>query len=179
MLSIGVSFFDGDEDQRELDVASSLDLIKSGATIVEGTAGNTGIGLAHLCNALGFKCVIFMPNNQSQVCIQSCFFGCLLSLSSEQEKIDILRVLGAQVTTVPVVPITDPNNYNHHVTMCSSNEARLRQPARRSTRHGATLKNTKIQYGPINSIIKRIATGTMPRLDRRFGIRPVLSCRPL
>ena len=42
-------------------------LIKAGATIVEGTAGNTGIGLAHLCNALGFKCVIFMPNNQSKV----------------------------------------------------------------------------------------------------------------
>lgn len=43
-------------------------LIKDGATIVEGTAGNTGIGLAHICNALGFKCVIFMPNNQSKVC---------------------------------------------------------------------------------------------------------------
>jgi len=70
-------------------------LIHEGATIVEGTAGNTGIGLAHLCNALGFKCVIFMPDNQSK------------------EKIDILKVLGAEVTTVPVVPITDPKNYNH------------------------------------------------------------------
>lgn len=37
-------------------------------TIVEGTAGNTGIGLAHICNALGYKCVIYMPNTQSQVC---------------------------------------------------------------------------------------------------------------
>ena len=35
--------------------------------MVEGTAGNTGIGLAHMCNALGYKCVIFMPNTQSQV----------------------------------------------------------------------------------------------------------------
>ncbi|CAF0927047.1 unnamed protein product [Rotaria sordida] len=76
--------------------ALDKNLIKSGATIVEGTAGNTGIGLAHICNALGLKCVIFMPDNQSK------------------EKIDILRVLGAEVTTVPVVPITDPNNYNHH-----------------------------------------------------------------
>lgn len=41
-------------------------LIKDNATIVEGTAGNTGIGLAHICNALGYKCVIFMPDNQSK-----------------------------------------------------------------------------------------------------------------
>ncbi|XP_059141438.1 uncharacterized protein LOC131929343 [Physella acuta] len=69
--------------------------LKPGGTIVEGTAGNTGIGLAHLCLAMGFKCVIFMPNNQSQ------------------EKIDILKTLGAVVTTVPVCPWDDPNNYNH------------------------------------------------------------------
>ena len=37
--------------------------------MVEGTAGNTGIGLAHMCNALGYKCVIFMPNTQSQVSV--------------------------------------------------------------------------------------------------------------
>lgn len=42
-------------------------LIKEGGTIVEGTAGNTGIGLAHICNSLGYKCIIFMPNTQSQV----------------------------------------------------------------------------------------------------------------
>ena len=38
-----------------------------GGTVVEGTAGNTGIGLAHMCNAMGYKCVIFMPDSQSQV----------------------------------------------------------------------------------------------------------------
>ena len=63
-------------------------------TIVEGTAGNTGIGLAHICNALGFRCEIFMPNNQSK------------------EKIDYLQTLGARVRQFPVVPFTDPNNYN-------------------------------------------------------------------
>ena len=41
--------------------------LKPGGTVVEGTAGNTGIGLAHMCLALGYKCVIYMPNNQSQV----------------------------------------------------------------------------------------------------------------
>lgn len=91
---------------------------------MEGTAGNTGIGLAHVCNARGYGCVIYMPDTQSQ------------------EKIDLLRVLGAevrcactaptptrarcaprthrsgvlillmQVRPVPAVPITDPANYN-------------------------------------------------------------------
>ena len=42
-------------------------LISPGGTVVEGTAGNTGIGLAHICNAMGFKCVIYMPNTQSNV----------------------------------------------------------------------------------------------------------------
>lgn len=42
-------------------------LIAPGGTVVEGTAGNTGIGLAHMCLALGYKCVIYMPDNQSKV----------------------------------------------------------------------------------------------------------------
>ena len=42
-------------------------LLRPGGTVVEGTAGNTGIGLAHMCLAKGYKCVIFMPNNQSKV----------------------------------------------------------------------------------------------------------------
>ena len=69
--------------------------LKPGGTVVEGTAGNTGIGLAHMCLALGYKCVIYMPNNQSQ------------------EKIEMLKLLGADVRPIPVVPWTDPNNYNH------------------------------------------------------------------
>lgn len=56
-----------------------------------------GIGLAHMCLARGYKCVIYMPNNQSQ------------------EKIDALRMLGADVRPVPVAPFTDPANYNHQV----------------------------------------------------------------
>lgn len=75
--------------------ALSKGQIKPGGTIVEGTAGNTGIGLAHMCLAMGFKCVIYMPNNQSQ------------------EKIDLLKTLGADVRPVPVCPWDDPNNYNH------------------------------------------------------------------
>ncbi|KAJ3713285.1 tryptophan synthase beta subunit-like PLP-dependent enzyme [Lentinula raphanica] len=75
--------------------AEKRGLLKPGGTVVEGTAGNTGIGLAHVCRARGYKCVIFMPNTQSQ------------------EKIDLLRMLGAEVYPVPAVAYENPANYNH------------------------------------------------------------------
>jgi cysteine synthase A len=67
--------------------------LKPGGTIVEGTAGNTGIGLAVVANAMGFKTVIVIPDTQSQ------------------EKKDALRLLGAELIEVPAVPYKDPNNY--------------------------------------------------------------------
>jgi len=67
--------------------------LKPGGTVVEGTAGNTGIGLAHICAARGYKCVIVIPDNQSQ------------------EKMDLLRVLGAEVRPVPPRPYKDDDNY--------------------------------------------------------------------
>ncbi len=73
--------------------AEARGLLKPGGTVVEGTAGNTGIGLAHICNARGYRCLIVIPETQSQ------------------EKIDLLRTLGAEVKTVPAVPYRDPNNY--------------------------------------------------------------------
>lgn len=68
-------------------------LLKPGGTLVEGTAGNTGIGFAHLCNARGYRCVIVMPDNQSP------------------EKAALLRTLGAEVQVVKAVPYADPNHY--------------------------------------------------------------------
>ena len=62
-----------------------------GGTVVEGTAGNTGIGLAHMCNALGYKCVIFMPNTQSQVgqcgggCVCACLCVCVFGKKSKHQ----------------------------------------------------------------------------------------------
>ena len=73
--------------------AEAKGLLKPGGTVVEGTAGNTGIGLAHICNAKGYKCLIIIPETQSQ------------------EKMDALRALGAEVRPVPAVPYKDPNNY--------------------------------------------------------------------
>jgi cysteine synthase A len=67
--------------------------LRPGGTIVEGTAGNTGIGLALVAGALGFKTVIVIPETQSQ------------------EKKDALRLAGATLIEVPAVPYRDPNNY--------------------------------------------------------------------
>ncbi|MBN3798675.1 cysteine synthase A [Burkholderia sp. Ac-20392] len=68
-------------------------VLKSGGTVVEGTAGNTGIGLAHICAARGYRCVIVIPDTQSP------------------DKLAILRTLGAEVRPVPAAPYRDPNNY--------------------------------------------------------------------
>lgn len=69
--------------------------LQPGGIVVEGTAGNTGIGLAHVCRASGYRCVIFMPNTQSS------------------EKIAILEQLGADVRLVPVAPFDSPEHYNN------------------------------------------------------------------
>jgi len=68
-------------------------LLKPGGTVVEGTAGNTGIGIAHVCNARGYKAVIVMPDNQAA------------------EKYQIIEALGAQLRKVPAVPYSNPNQY--------------------------------------------------------------------
>jgi cysteine synthase len=69
--------------------------LRAGGVIVEGSAGNTGIGLALVANALGYRSVIVVPDTQSQ------------------EKIDMLRLCGAQVRLVPAKPYKDPNNFIH------------------------------------------------------------------
>ena len=70
--------------------------LRPGGTVVEGTAGNTGIGLTVIGNALGFRTVIVIPETQSQ------------------EKKDALRLLGAELIEVPAVPYKNPNNYVHY-----------------------------------------------------------------
>jgi cysteine synthase A len=69
--------------------------LKPGGSIVEGTAGNTGIGLTLVGNARGYRCVIVMPETQSK------------------EKIDFLRMIGADLRLVPAKPYRDPGNYVH------------------------------------------------------------------
>ncbi|KJS11967.1 MAG: cysteine synthase [Hoeflea sp. BRH_c9] len=84
------------KDRAALEIirdAESKGLLRPGGTIVEGTAGNTGIGLAMVACALGYKTVIVIPETQSQ------------------EKKDALRLLGAELVEVPAVPYRNPNNY--------------------------------------------------------------------
>jgi cysteine synthase A len=75
--------------------AEAKGLIQPGGTIVEGTAGNTGIGLALVANALGYKTVIVMPETQSR------------------EKMDTLRALGAELVLVPAAPFSNPGHFVH------------------------------------------------------------------
>lgn len=75
--------------------AEARGALRPGGTVVEGTAGNTGIGLAHVCNARGYRLILLMPDNQSP------------------EKYQLLQALGAEVRKVPVVPYSNPAQYQH------------------------------------------------------------------
>jgi len=83
--------------------------IRPGGVIVEGTAGNTGIGLAHVANARGYRTVIVIPETQSR------------------EKLDYLRLVGAQLILVPALPYRDPGNYVH-VSERTAKELNQREP---------------------------------------------------
>ena len=75
--------------------AEAKGLLRAGGTIVEGTAGNTGIGLTVVGNSLGYPTIIVMPDNQSR------------------DKVDTLRAYGADVRLVPAVPFKDPGHFVH------------------------------------------------------------------
>jgi cysteine synthase A len=90
--------------------------LRPGGTIVEGTAGNTGIGLAIVGNALGFRTVIVIPETQSQ------------------EKKDALRLVGAELVEVPAVPYSNPGNYVRH-------SGRLAEELARTEPNGAIWAN--------------------------------------
>jgi cysteine synthase A len=80
--------------------------LKPGGVIVEGTAGNTGIGLALVANTLGYECVIVMPQNASQ------------------EKIQELEMLGAELLLVPAVPYEDSHHYIHQAQRIAEGRAK-------------------------------------------------------
>lgn len=96
--------------------AEQKGLLRPGGTIVEGTAGNTGIGLALVANALGYRTVIVMPETQSQ------------------EKKDMLRLCGADLRLVPAVPYANPNNYVRY-------SGRLAEELAASDQNGAVWAN--------------------------------------
>jgi cysteine synthase A len=96
--------------------AEARGLLEPGGLIVEGTAGNTGIGLAVVGNALGYRCTIICPRTQSE------------------EKKDAIRILGAELIEVDAVPYTDPGNYVHA-------SRRIAEERARTEPHGAIWAN--------------------------------------
>ncbi|MCW9032688.1 MAG: cysteine synthase A [Alphaproteobacteria bacterium] len=96
--------------------AEKKGLLKPGGVIVEGTAGNTGIGISLVGNALGYKSIIVMPETQSQ------------------EKKDMLRLCGADLRLVPAVPYKNPENYVHV-------SQRIAEETAASTQNGAIWAN--------------------------------------
>jgi cysteine synthase A len=119
-------------------------LLKPGGTIVEGTAGNTGIGLALVGNALGYKTVIVIPETQSA------------------EKKDTLRLMGATLVEVPAVPYRNPNNYVKY-------SQRLAAYLNRTLPNGAIwanqFDNTANREGHIHTTAEEIFAQTDGKVD--------------
>jgi cysteine synthase A len=84
--------------------AESKGLLRPGGTIVEGTAGNTGIGLGMLGRERGYRVVVTMPDNQAR------------------EKYELLDAMGVEIRKVPVVPFTDPRHYFHAARALAESE---------------------------------------------------------
>ncbi|MGI9424040.1 MAG: cysteine synthase A [Hyphomicrobiaceae bacterium] len=115
-----------------------------GGTIVEGTAGNTGIGLTIIGAALGYKCVIVIPETQAQ------------------EKKDTLRLLGARLVEVPAVPYRNPNNYVKY-------SARLAEALAASEPNGAIwanqFDNTANRLAHVETTAPELWTQTDGKID--------------
>ncbi len=124
--------------------AEKRGLLKPGGVIVEGTAGNTGIGLTVVGKALGYRSVIVIPDTQSQ------------------EKKDALRLLGAELIEVPAVPYKNPNNY-------VKVSGRLAAQLAKSEEHGAIwanqFDNTANRDGHIHTTAREIWEQTGGKVD--------------
>jgi cysteine synthase A len=118
--------------------------LQPGGTVVEGTAGNTGIGLALVGNALGLKTVIVIPDTQSD------------------EKKDMLRLAGAELIEVPAVPYRDPNNYVKY-------SGRLAEQLAATAPHGAIwanqFDNVANRQGHIETTAPEIWNDTQGKVD--------------
>ena len=118
--------------------------LQPGGTVVEGTAGNTGIGLALVGNALGLKTVIVIPETQSD------------------EKKQMLRLAGAELIEVPAVPYKDPNNYVKY-------SGRLAEALAKTEPHGAIwanqFDNVANRQGHIETTSQEIWADTKGKVD--------------
>jgi cysteine synthase len=118
--------------------------LEPGGTVVEGTAGNTGIGLALVGNALGLRTVIVIPDTQSD------------------EKKDMLRLTGAELIEVPAVPYKDPNNY---VKYSGRLAEQLAQTEPRGAIWANQFDNVANRQGHIETTAQEIWEGTQGQID--------------
>ncbi|MTI17314.1 cysteine synthase A [Rhodobacteraceae bacterium RKSG542] len=118
--------------------------LKPGGVIVEGTAGNTGIGLSLVGNALGFRSVIVIPETQSQ------------------EKKDMLRIAGAQLIEVPAAPYSSPNNY---VKISGRLAAQLNESEPNGAIWANQFDNTANRNGHITTTAQEIYQQTDGKVD--------------
>lgn len=118
--------------------------LRPGGVVVEGTAGNTGIGLAMVCSALGYRCKIVMPRTQSQ------------------EKKDAVKLLGAELIEVDAVPYANPGNYVHV-------SERLAAELNKTEPNGAIwanqFDNTANRQSHIDSTAQEVWTQTEGKVD--------------
>jgi cysteine synthase A len=127
--------------------AEAQGLLKPGATIVEGTAGNTGIGLTVIGHAKGYRTVIVIPETQSP------------------EKISLLRTLGAEVITVAEKPYSDPANYNHVARRLAQEKGwfwanQFDNPANRLAHYRTTGPEIWAQtHGEVTAFVSAVGTG--------------------
>ncbi len=119
-------------------------MLEPGGIIVEGTAGNTGIGLTVVGNARGYRTVIVMPDSQSQ------------------EKKDALRLLGAELILVPAVPYSDPNQYQHVAQRLAE---KLRRESAAPVLYADQWDNTANREGHLANTGKEIWTQTQGEVD--------------
>jgi cysteine synthase A len=117
--------------------------LRPGGTVVEGTAGNTGIGITVIGNAMGLKSVIVIPETQTQ------------------EKKDVLRLLGAELVEVPAVPYRNPNNYVKY-------SARLAEALARTEANGAVWANQFDNVANRQAHIETTAQEVWRQLDGRI-----------
>ena len=131
--------------------------LEPGGVIVEGTAGNTGIGLALVGNARGYRTIITIPETQTR------------------EKMDTLRLFGAEILAVPAVPFKNPDNYVHQA-------ARLAEELAKTETHGVlyanqwdNLSNTDGHYRSTGPEIWRQTNGTVDAFCCAIGTGGTIS----
>ena len=141
--------------------AEARGALRPGGVIVEGTAGNTGIGLALVGNARGYRTVIVIPQTQSQ------------------EKKDALRLYGAQLREVPAVPYSDPDNYVHVAERLAAELAAGEPNGVLYANQWDNLSNRQGHFrstGPRSGGRPRVASTASPARSARAARSPAWAC---